>query len=77
MAGSSRGSRAHEAHGVAVDAEEAGEGLGLAGPVDGVGVGELVGIRPDGEVGVVGDERSGGRAEGLLLGDEKWGKERE
>ncbi len=70
------GGAAHEAHGFAVDAEEAGDGLGLAGPVDGVGGGEVVGVGPDGEVGVVGDEGCGGRAEGReLLGEEGGGGE--
>ncbi len=77
--GDAAGVVAHEAEGVAIDAEEAGEGLGLAGPVDGVGVGEVVGVGPDGEVGVMGDQRCCGRA-GSLLGDgggEQRGEEQE
>jgi len=46
----------HEAIGFAVDARDAGDGLGRAGPVSGVGVGEIVSVRPDAEVGVVRDE---------------------
>ena len=56
---------AHEAEGLAVDADDAGDGLCGAGPVGGVGIGEVVGGGPDAEVGVVRDERSGGRALGL------------
>jgi len=58
---------AHEAEGLAVDADDAGDGLRGAGPVSGVGVGEVVGGGPDAEVGVVRDEWRGGRT---LLGCE-------
>ena len=56
------GIEAHDAIGLAVDADEARELLGMAGPVTGGRVGELIGVRPDGEVGVVGDEGRAGRA---------------
>jgi uncharacterized protein YcfJ len=56
---------AHEAPDFAVDARQAVDGLLVAGPVLGVLVGEVVGHGPDAEVGVVRDERDGGRA---LLG---------
>ena len=56
---------AHEAEGLAIDADDAGDGLWGAGPVGGVGVGEVVGGGPDAEVGVVRDERRCGRT---LLG---------
>ncbi len=67
---------AHEAVRLAVDAGDAIDGLALAGPMGGVAVGEMVGVRPDAEVGVVGDEGYGGRA---LLGgcDGCDGEERE
>ena len=58
---------ADEAEGLAVDADDAGDGLRGAGPVSGVGVGEVVGGGPDAEVGVVRDEWRGGRT---LLGCE-------
>jgi hypothetical protein len=64
----------HEAEGLAVDADDAGDGLWRAGPVGGVGVGEVVGGGPDAEVGVVRDERCGGRA---LLGCEGYDIEQE
>ena len=50
---------AHEAVGLAVDADEADEGLLGSCPVAGVFGGEGVGHRPDAEVRVVGDERDG------------------
>ena len=58
---------ADEAEGLAVDADDAGDGLWGAGPVGGVRVGEVVGGGPDAEVGVVRDEWRGGRT---LLGCE-------
>jgi len=63
---------AEEAEGLAVDADDAGEGLFGAGPVGGVGVGEIVCGGPDAEVGVMGDE---GRCRGTLLGCEGEGDE--
>src|SRR6266567_7729072 len=55
----------HEAVRLAVDASDAVDGLALAGPMRGVAVGEVVGVRPDAEVWVVGDEGHGWRT---LLG---------
>jgi hypothetical protein len=60
-----------------IDPKETRDGLRLAGPVNSVGVGEFVCVRPDGKVGVMGDERRGGWAERLLLGSEKGSKQRE
>ena len=57
----------HEAEGLAIDADDAGDGLWSAGPVGGVRVGEVVGGGPDAEVWVVRDERCCGRT---LLGCE-------
>ena len=54
---------AHEAEGLSVDADQAREGLLLAGPVAGGVVGEPVGERPDAEIRVAGDERHGRRPE--------------
>lgn len=64
--GNFAGIGAHEAVGFAVDANEAGEGLLGSGPVAGVLGSEVIGHRPDAEVGVVGDQGDGGRA---LLGE--------
>ena len=63
---------AEEAVGRAVNADEAAERMGRAGPMSGVVGGELVGQRPDAEVGIVNGERHGWRSEvghggGLLL----------
>jgi hypothetical protein len=62
------GIAAHEAVRLAVDARDAGDGLGSAGPVSGVGVGEVVGVGPDAEVGIVRDK---GRRRRALLGGER------
>jgi hypothetical protein len=59
---------AHEAQRVAVDAKEPGDRLGLAGPVNGIGVCELVRIRPNGEVAPkAGSDRSGGGRGGARM----------
>ena len=57
----------HKAEGDTVNADEAGYGLRLAGPVHGVGICELVCGGPDAEVRIVGDERCCGR---LVLSDD-------
>ena len=59
----------HEAKGFAVDARDAGDGLRGAGPVSGVGVSEVVGVRPDAEVGIMRDE--GRRRRALLRGEQR------
>ncbi len=66
------GVAAHDAEGLAVDADETGELLGMAGPVAGGGLGQLVRLRPDAEVGVVRDEGHGGWAL-ACLGEERRG----
>lgn len=74
--GERAGTLTHAAHGVAVNSPQPGDGLGLAGSMNGVGVGELVCIGPYGEVGAVGHQWSGWRPEGLLLGEKEWTEQR-
>jgi len=47
---------AHKAKRLVIDASNAADGLGRAGPVSGVGAGKIVGFRPNAEVGIVGDQ---------------------
>ncbi|AXC11928.1 hypothetical protein ACPOL_2612 [Acidisarcina polymorpha] len=61
----------HKTHGLAVDSKEADDGLRLAGPMDGVRGGEVIGVGPYGEIGVVSDQGSSGIPDGLRRGD--WG----
>jgi len=55
----------------AVDADEAGDELRLAGPVHGVRGGELIGVGPDGEVGLW-VMRGVAAGAGLLGGEARW-----
>jgi hypothetical protein len=59
---------AHETVGVAVDPDHAIEGMGPVGPVARHVVGEAIGLRPDGQVGIERDQRNGRRAELRRIG---------
>ena len=59
------GGGAHEGECLAIDADETGEFLLVAGPVLGHLIVQFVGHRPDAEVRVIGDQRHGRRTLGL------------